>query len=131
MSVQLSAPEQKSEEKTEEVAMHRGQQGTSGSRGREGAADVKVEGAANVKVVGQGGAGGGEAGKCGALAGLEGVVVLRGKDGCIGMTPHQIRLCTSPPRRVAALGGPGYDHMTIEYISPNTRKIGPNTRLET
>jgi len=90
MSVQLSAPEQKSEEKTEEVAMHRGQQGTSGSRGREGAADVKVEGAANVKVVGQGGAGGGEAGKCGALAGLEGVVVLRGKDGCIGMTPHQI-----------------------------------------
>jgi len=74
---------------------------------------------------------GGEAGKCGALAGLEGVVLLRGKDGCIGMTPHQIRLCTSPPRRVAALGGPGYDHMTIEYISPNTRKIGPNTRLET
>ena len=55
--------------------------------GRESAGGWGSEGVANVKVVGQGG---GEAGKCAALAGLEGVVILRGKDGCIGMTPHQI-----------------------------------------
>ena len=55
--------------------------------GRESAGGWGSEGVANVKVVGQGG---GEAGKCAALARLEGVVILRGKDGCIGMTPHQI-----------------------------------------
>ena len=115
MSVQLSAPEettmQSAEQRTSarkaqdkergvlEIAKNRAQSPQqsslspdSGGResaggGRENAGGGGSEGGENLKVVGQGG---GKAGKCAELAGLEGVVILRGKDGCIGMTPHQI-----------------------------------------
>jgi hypothetical protein len=69
--------------------------------GRESAGEWGSEGGANVKVVGHGG---GEAGKCAALAELEGVVILRGKDGCIGMTPHQI-MYQPAEDRASTLGG--------------------------